>query len=663
MKRDYSILEFEIIDKEYITSSNKKFEKTVKIILNNNGVTEERQLAYVHFNSINWNIANNFDFSDCFIHEFSISKYKEKINSETFELIELEEFIAEKAIFYSENEAIDFSFTKIKNKEEINFSNTIFISKKLNFSHVIFDTEVVNFENSSISCKEIDFSNSDFGRGNCIFSNCYFQEGIKSFKNSNFGIKEKLFVNTFFNDGNISFDNCFFNDGKVSFKIAKFGKGRKDFNEVEFGGGEVVFERVEFGLGNINFKNTQFGKGTANFKKIDFGVGNISFRSSHFGDGDVSFMNSKFDDGKVNFAHVEFGEGKKDFHYAEFGKGDVLFERTNFGKGQVDFSTVDFNEGKVNFKRAIFDDGLVNFEASILKQGNMIFEFNMFNRGVLNFSETDYSTANIHFNDIDLGQNTINFSEGKFGEIKLTGCQLNNNINLKAQYIGKLDLSHSIIRDVVDIEPSEKDIVIKEVNFSGLRLLGTIYIDWKRLNLKELIYKQDNTFLEKADQFRMLKENFNSIGRYNDEDDAYVEFKRTEAKSNYYKSIQKNPRLKVFILLKYWFEKILFDKTGLYATSPARVIFGMLFVYVLFSLLYYVLHFFSDSALISGVGNPDNLGFLASSFYHSAVTFLTIGYGDIYPTGILRIISGIEGFVGVFFMSYFTVAFVRKILR
>ena len=82
MKRDYSILEFEIVDKEYITSSNRKFEKTVKVILNNNGVTEERQLAYIHFDSINWNTANNFDFEDCFIHEFSISKYKEKLNLE-----------------------------------------------------------------------------------------------------------------------------------------------------------------------------------------------------------------------------------------------------------------------------------------------------------------------------------------------------------------------------------------------------------------------------------------------------------------------------------------------------------------------------------------------------------------------------------------------------
>ena len=54
---------------------------------------------------------------------------------------------------------------------------------------------------------------------------------------------------------------------------------------------------------------------------------------------------------------------------------------------------------------------------------------------------------------------------------------------------------------------------------------------------------------------------------------------------------------------------------------------------------------------------------ILNSFYFSAITFFTIGYGECVPTGLLKIISPIEGFTGVFLMSYFTVAFVRKILR
>ena len=52
-----------------------------------------------------------------------------------------------------------------------------------------------------------------------------------------------------------------------------------------------------------------------------------------------------------------------------------------------------------------------------------------------------------------------------------------------------------------------------------------------------------------------------------------------------------------------------------------------------------------------------------SSLYYSGITFLSVGYGDYFAWGILKPVSVLEGFTGVFLMSYFTVAFVRKILR
>ena len=43
---------------------------------------------------------------------------------------------------------------------------------------------------------------------------------------------------------------------------------------------------------------------------------------------------------------------------------------------------------------------------------------------------------------------------------------------------------------------------------------------------------QENTTLrQKAEQFRILKENFNVTGKYDDEDLAYVMFKRLESKA------------------------------------------------------------------------------------------------------------------------------------
>ena len=54
---------------------------------------------------------------------------------------------------------------------------------------------------------------------------------------------------------------------------------------------------------------------------------------------------------------------------------------------------------------------------------------------------------------------------------------------------------------------------------------------------------------------------------------------------------------------------------------------------------------------------------ILGNLYFSAITFFTVGYGDCSPLGFFKILAPIDGFIGVFLMSYFTVAFVRKILR
>jgi hypothetical protein len=87
----------------------------------------------------------------------------------------------------------------------------------------------------------------------------------------------------------------------------------------------------------------------------------------------------------------------------------------------------------------------------------------------------------------------------------------------------------------------------------------------------------------------------------------------------------------------------------------------MLTFFLFFSFLYFVLMVGTSADIIASV--DDQLSIIARSFYHSAITFLTIGYGDHYPYGSIRWVSSIEGFFGLFLMSYFTVAFVRKVLR
>jgi hypothetical protein len=197
-----------------------------------------------------------------------------------------------------------------------------------------------------------------------------------------------------------------------------------------------------------------------------------------------------------------------------------------------------------------------------------------------------------------------------------------------------------------------------------MRLIGRIFIDWSRNRVKQMIRSQEETSRRsKAEQYRTLKENFSVTGRYNDEDKAYLEFKRLESRWILEDSLRRHPLSALWMYPLFWFKLIVFDWIGHYATNPVRVIISMLIVYTLYSFVFAGLTLFTSADIVSSLGDPDKLNLITKSFYHCAITFLTIGYGDYYPSGNIRWFSSIVGFTGLFLMSYFTVAFVRKILR
>ena len=98
---------------------------------------------------------------------------------------------------------------------------------------------------------------------------------------------------------------------------------------------------------------------------------------------------------------------------------------------------------------------------------------------------------------------------------------------------------------------------------SGMRLLGKLYINWRQNKCKEIIINQEETTLrQKAEQFRILKENFNGTGKYEDEDKAYIMFKRYEAKSWLTEQKEKGGFIKVFSHIPNGFKWVVFDKMG-----------------------------------------------------------------------------------------------------
>jgi hypothetical protein len=467
-----------------------------------------------------------------------------------------------------------------------------------------------------------------------------------------------------FGDVDLNFEHAIFARGMLSFNSTNFGNGNVSFGYALFRNGNIDFANTNFGTGDVNFKNCIFHNGLKDFQYADFGNGNVSFVNAEFGDGDVSFINTIFHDGDITFKVARFGLGKIDFHYAKFGNGDIVFERTEFGNGKVDFRTAEFNHGRINFNRAVFGDGDITFEGSELKGGKFMFKRALLGSGTFSFEQAEFSNAELYLDGTDFGKGTISFYNSKFKLLSLRSCHLDNYLDLRCHHSDYIDLSDTVARDIIDMMPYEVKVEIGVLNLTGMRLIGRIYLDWELNFGKQMIENQEETGLRnKAEQFRILKQNFNSTGHYTDEDTAYVEFKRYESRADLEESMRRYPLSAIWQYPLYWFKWLIFDKIGLYATAPGRVLVSVVFSWMIFGSAYYLIEKLGFGKTTSSEGNPDQLSTLAQSFYHSAITFFTIGYGDVYPQGLSRALSAFEGFMGVFMMSYFTVAFVRKVLR
>jgi len=432
----------------------------------------------------------------------------------------------------------------------------------------------------------------------------------------------------------IDFSKTIFGNGNVIFFGVIFDNGFVNFEDIKFGNGDVDFQSADFGNGVISFYNVQFGDGKVNFYDAKFGKGNINFFRCKFGKGELDFSEVKFRDGNVDFSNVEFGSGDVNFRYAEFGNGNISFHDSKLTNGDIDFRDTEFGDGNIYFFNVKFGNGDANFAGS-----KAVYKF---------------------------GKGNISFLNTKISKITFKERQFDDYADLRVLKCLYIDLSNTIVRDIIDLKPdSDLRVNIKKLNIIGMQNLGRINIDWKENKVKELIENQGNetTHREKAEQFRILKENFHKIGQYDDEDKAYVEYRKHEMKAVLEERINGKFLNKFWAHPLYWIAWFVKDWLGSFGTNPWRVLANMGIFYFFFSAIYFFLLKLSNCGIYPTNEKVDILTNFCKALYHSAITFLTIGYGDYYPSGIIRIFSGIEGFIGLFLMAYFVVAFSRKVLR
>lgn len=462
----------------------------------------------------------------------------------------------------------------------------------------------------------------------------------------------------------ISASNAFFESSYgTDFSYSNFIGNPPDFSYSTFHQGKVNFGHAKC-ESSMNFNRAEFHLEELSFRFSEFEKGDLRFSSCLFDCEDVLFVNTNFGSGNVSFRQADFQLSNVNFQYSRFDKGDVSFDKAIFMGDEIDFRKIEFGEGKAEFRRVNFGNGNVNFNESEFKKGKVNFRYSTFGNGYNTFEEVDFGPNEVQFDGLFSSGGQLSFKGSICQSLSFKDSRLYGHCDFRIKKGELLDFSYSIFKDILDFQAGEEPVELDTLKIEGIKNLGKIFISWNTNNVYQLINSQkDSSLYSKAEQFNLLKESFNSNGKYTSEDKAYVAFKRFELKATYERDKKKGVLHQIKASLVYGFQWLVFDKAGLFATAPLRVFTSMLVVLSFFALIYIVLPSFAHAEIVSSVGDPDQLNLVERSFYHSAITFFTIGYGDFYPSGHVRWLSSAEGWAGVFLMSYFTVAFVRKILR
>ena len=308
-------------------------------------------------------------------------------------------------------------------------------------------------------------------------------------------------------------------------------------------------------------------------------------------------------------------------------RGYTSFWRTRF-HGEADFEEAVFRE-QVIFRKADFQE-----EASFLRA-----EF----ENTANFKETKFH-GEATFSAANFWEYT-DFHGAEFEKgLDFNGAEFHKRASISPKLIkGKALFVFAVLDNISLVSLNlDKD---ASIDFTDARLRNT---EIMREDIEDHIIDEQEKHFPKARQaYLLLKNNFHSLARYDDESWAFKKEKDMERKGYYHaKSFRK------WRWLCSWFFNLLYG----YGERPFWIL-GWCGLLLLLSSFIYWLSKGVFEVLGSRVVPVEDYW---NNLYFSVVTFTTLGYGDFRPIGKIRVLASIEAFLGIFFIALFIFTFARK---
>jgi len=461
---------------------------------------------------------------------------------------------------------------------------------------------------------------------------------------------------------------CIFHASEKEKTEEEFKNALKEYvNMIKEEGKDYDFKSFIF-VGNIDFRKDL---GITVFKNAD--LREATFRK------DVDFTWATFS-GYAHFKKVTFEEDadfleatfreNADFGEATFRK-DVEFEKATF-RGNANFREATFR-GYTHFEKATFR-GYANFrEATFEEDANF--------KGATFEENADFEKATFR-EDADFlvkyFAKDVNFAKA----ILFPGKKL----NLIVEKEGTISFERTYLENVyLELYLSVENLI----DFTDALLKNT---QIKKDQIENHILQEKKKEFSQAHKIYLrLKNNFHSIGQYNDESWAFKKEKYMERLSYsffpYRKDLEEKEKKERFPILKWmctkdfkkWIISAFSNLIYGYGEEPRNVVTIGLVIIFIFALLFSFI----------GIGSPEFIelkgpiiqevpgndieiifkGFLQNriikhffkSLYFSLITFTTLGYGDLRPLeGCGRMFAGIEAFIGAIMMALFVYTFARR---